>query len=175
MFSHVWLFATPWTVGGQASLFFTISWILLKFVSIELMMPSSHLTLCHPFLLMPSIFPSVSLFLSQLFASDGQSTRVWTSASVLPVNIQGWFPLGLTGMISLQSKGLSRVFSNTAIQKASILQHSAFFIVQLSHSYLTTGQTIALTIGTFVCKVMSLLLNTLSRFVIAFLPRSQVS
>ena len=117
MFSHVWLFATPWTVGGQASLFFTISWILLKFVSIELMMPSSHLTLCHPFLLMPSIFPSVSLFLSQLFASDGQSTRVWTSASVLPVNIQDWFSLGLTGLISLLSKGLSRVFSSTTVWK----------------------------------------------------------
>ena len=97
---------------------------------------------------------------------------VSASASVLPVNIQDWFPLGWTGWISLQSKGLSRVFSNTS-SKASILQCSAFFILQLSHPYMTTGKTIALTRRTFVGKVMSLLYNMLSRLVIAFLPRSK--
>ena len=102
-----------------------------------------------------------------LFTSGGQS--IGASASVLPVNIQGWFPFGLTGLISLLSKGLSRVFSSS---KASILQHSAFFIVHLSHPYMTTGKTIALTRRTFVGKVMSLLFNMLFRLIIAFLPRS---
>ena len=108
---------------------------------------------------------------SQFFASRGQSIGVLASASVLPMNIQDWFRLGLTGLISLLSKGLSRVFSNTASSKASILWCLVFFIVQLSHSYLTTGKTIPLSRWTFVGKVMSLLFNTLSRFVIAFLPR----
>ena len=89
---------------------------------------------------------------SQFFASGGQSIGVSASASVLPVNIQNWFPLGLTGLISLQSKGLSRVFSSS---KASVLQRSAFFTVLLSHPYMTTGKTIALTRWTFVGKVMS--------------------
>ena len=88
-------------------------------------------------------------------------------------NIQDWFPLGLTDWISLQSKGLSRVFSNTTVHKASILQHSAFLMVQLSHLYMTSDKTIALTIWTFVNKVMSLPFNMLSRFVKAFLPRSK--
>ena len=88
------------------------------------------------------------------------------------LNIQDWFSLEWTGLISLQSKGLSSVFSNTSL-KASILRRSAFFIVQLSHPYMTTGKTIALTRWTFVHKVMSLLFNMLSRLVIAFLPRSK--
>ena len=96
--------------------------------------------------------------MSQFFAMGGQSIRV--SASVLPMNIQ-------TGLISLQSKGFSRVFSNITVQKHQ------FFLVELSHSYMTTGKTIALTIWTFVGKAMSLLFHMLSRFVIAFLPRSK--
>ena len=108
--------------------------------------------------------------MSQLFATGGQSIGASASASGLPMNIQDSFPLGLTGFISLQSKGLSRVFSSS---KASILWCSAFFMVQLSHSYTTTGKTIALTIWSFVGKVISLLFNKLSRFVIAFLPRSK--
>ena len=108
--------------------------------------------------------------MSQLFTSGGQSIGVSASASVLPMNTQDWFPLGLTGWISLQSKGLSRVLQHYS-SKASILWHSAFFIVQLSHPYLTTGKTIALTRWTFVGKVMSLLFNMLSRLVITFLPR----
>ena len=106
--------------------------------------------------------------MSQFFVSGSQSIGVSASASVLPMNIQDRFLLGWTGWISLQSKGLSRVFANAIVQKCS-----AFFIVQLSHPYMTTGKTIALTRRTFVGKVMSLLFNMLSRFVIAFLPRSK--
>ena len=118
--------------------------------------------------------------MSQLFASGGQSIGVSASTSVLPMNTQDWSPLGWTDWISLQSKGLSRVFPNTTVQKhqlkkkkASILWCSAFFIVQLSHPYMTTGKTITLTRRTFVGKVMSLLFNMLSRLVITFLPRSR--
>ena len=110
--------------------------------------------------------------MSQLFASGGQSIGVPAPASVLPMFIQDWFPLGLTGLISLQSKGHSSLFQFHS-SKASVLQHSAFFMVQLSHPYMTTGKTIALTRWTFVGKVMSLFFNMLSRLVIAFLPRSK--
>ena len=109
--------------------------------------------------------------MSQLFTSDGQSIVDSASASVLPMNIQDLLPSGWTGWISLQSKGLSRVFSNTTVQKH--LQSSAFFIVQISHPYMTTGKTIALTRQTLVDKVISLLFNMLSRLVITFLPRSK--
>ena len=109
-------------------------------------------------------FPASGSFqTSQLFISGGQNIVVSASASVPPKNIQDWFPLGLTGWISWQSKGLSRVFSNTTrISKESILWCSAFFMVQLSHPYMTTGKTIALTRQTFVGKVTSLLFNMLS-------------
>ena len=108
---------TPWTAAIQASLSFTISWSLLKLISIELVMQSNHLILCHLLLFLPSFPASGSFPVSQLFASDGQSIRALVSASVFPVNIQGWFPLGWTGLISLLSKGLSRVFSSTTIWK----------------------------------------------------------
>ena len=108
--------------------------------------------------------------MSQFFTSSGQSFGVSASASVLPMNIQDYFPLGWTGWISLLSKEL-RSLLQYHNSKASILQHSAFFMVQLSHPYMTAGKTIALTRQTFVSKVMSLLLNTLSRFLKAFLPR----
>ena len=115
-------------------------------------------------------FPvSGSFLINCLFASGGQSIGV--SASVLPVNIQSWFPLGLTGWIFLQPKGLSRVFANNTFQKNSILWRSVFFMVQLSDSYMTTGKAIVLTIRTFVGKVISLLFNMLSRIVTDFLPR----
>ena len=109
--------------------------------------------------------------MSWLFTSGGQSIGASASASVLP-NIQGWFPLGLTGLISVLPKGLSSLLLHHNL-KASILQGSAFFRIQLSHSYMTTGKIIASTIWTFVDKVASLLFNTLSRFIIAFLPRSK--
>ena len=108
-------------------------------------------------------FPASGSFpMSQFFASDGQSIGASTSASVLPMNIQDWFPLGWSGWISLLSKGLSRVFSKHHSSKALILQCSAFFIVQFSHPYMPTGKTVVLTRWAFVGKVMSLLFNMLS-------------
>ena len=111
-----------WFAAHQAPLSFTISWSLLKFLSIEsVMLSSNHLILCYP-LLLPSIFPSIRVFpMSRLFISGGQSIRASALASVLPKNIQGWFPLGVTGLISLQSKGPSRVFSTS--QFKSILPY----------------------------------------------------
>ena len=123
--SYVQLFETPWTVTHEASLSFTISGSLLKLMSIKSVMPSNLLILCHPLLLLPSIsvipfssclqsFPASGSFLmSLLFASDSQSTGASASAWILPMNIQDWFPLELTGWISLLSKGLSTGFSNT--------------------------------------------------------------
>ena len=152
LLSRVWLFATPWTAALKASLTFTISQSLLKLMSIDSMMPSNHLIICGPLLLLPSIFPSIRVFpVSWLFASDGQSVGAsastsgsfpmnWffalggqnvgasASASGLSMNIQDWFPLGLTGLISLQSTGFSRVFSNNTV----LLQHHQFFGTQPS-------------------------------------------
>ena len=117
--SRVWLLATPWVAACQAFLSITNSWSLLKLMSIEAVMASNHLILCCPLLLLPSIFPSIRVFskVSQFFASGSQSIGVSALASALPMNIQDWFPLGWTGWISLQSKGLSRGFSNTIVQK----------------------------------------------------------
>ena len=144
--SHPRLFETPWTAAHQASLSITNSQNQPKHVSIESVMPSNHLILCLPFSHLQSFPASGSFQRSQLFASGGQSTGV--SASVFPMNIQNWFPLQLTGLI-LQSKGLSRVFSNTTVQKhqffGTLYDHKAFFMVQFSHPYMTTGKTIALT------------------------------
>ena len=118
-------------------------------------------------------FPESGSFkMSQLFASGGQGIGVSASTSVLPMNTRDWSPLGWTGWVSLQSMGLSRVFSNPTVQKHQFFGTPAFFIIQLSHPYMTTGKTIALTTRTFVDKVMSLLFNMLSRLVITFLPRS---
>ena len=125
----------------------------------------------HPLLsppLLPSIFPSISLFIiNKLFESGGQS--IGASVSVLPMNIQIWFPLGLTNLISLPSTGLSRVFSSTTVQKHQFFGCSVLFMVQLSYPYLSTGKNIALTIWTFVDKAMSLLFNMLSRFLLCCL------
>ena len=117
--SHVQLFATPWTAARQASLSLTISQSLPKFMFIAWVMPSSHLILWHPLILLLLIFPSIRDFsMSHLLASDDQNTGASASASVLPVNIQDWFPfLGLTGLISLLSKGLWGIFSNTSVQR----------------------------------------------------------
>ena len=140
-----------------------------KPMSIELVMPSNHLILCHPLLLLPSIFPSIRVFqMSQLFASGGQSTGF--SFNISPSN-------GHPGLISfrmywldlLAAQGTLKSLLQYHSSKASILQRSAFFTLQLSHSYMTTGKTIALTRWTFVGKVMSLVFNMLSRLVITFL------
>ena len=124
--NHVRLLVTPWTAAPQASLSITNSRSLPKLMSIELVMPSNHLILCRPLLLLPHSFPTSESFqISQLFAFGRQNIGVSASTSVLPVNTQDWFPLGWTGWISLQSKGLSRVFSNTTVQKHQ------FFCTQL--------------------------------------------
>ena len=127
-FSQVWLFAIPGTTACQASLSITNSCSLLKLMSIKWVMPSNHLILGCPLFLLSSIFPSIRVFSNESVAkvSGGQSTGASASALVLPMNIQDWFPLGWTGWISLQSKGLSRVFSNTTVQKHQ------FFSAQLS-------------------------------------------
>ena len=126
-FSRVWLFATPWIAARQAPLSITNSRSLPKLMSIELVMPSKHLILCCPFSSCSQSFPvSGSFQTSQLFTSGSQSTGVSASTSALPMNTQDWSPLGWTGWISLQSKGLSRVFSNTTVQKHQ------FFGAQLS-------------------------------------------
>ena len=140
-------------------------------MSIESVMPSNHLILCYPILLPPSIFPSIRVFSSEsVLHIRWQSIGVSASASVLPMNIQGWFPSGWTGLISLQSKGLSSLLQYHS-SKTPILWWSAFFMAQLSHPYMTTGEAIILTRWTFVGKIMSLLFNMLSRLVMAFLPR----
>jgi len=114
--SSVWLFATPWTAACQASLSFTISWSLLKLMSIESVIPSNHLTLCCPFSSCSQFFPASGSFpIGQFFASGGQSIGVSASPSVLPMNTQDWSPLGRTYWISLLSKGLSRVLFSTII------------------------------------------------------------
>ena len=125
----------PRTAALQASLSITNSRSLFKFMSIESVMPSNHLILCHPLLLLPSIFPSIRVFSNESAASGGQSIGVLASTSDLPMNTQDWSPLEWTGWISLQSKGLSRVFSNTTVQKHQFL--GAQLALQ-SNSYIHT-------------------------------------
>ena len=128
-FSRVWLPATPWTAALQASLSITNSWSLLKLMSLESLMPSNRLIICHPLLLLPSILPSIRVFANELVLHI-RWPKYWSfSFSISPsMNIQDWFPLGLTGWISLLSKGLSRVFSNTTVQKLNSL------VLSLLHS-----------------------------------------
>ena len=162
--------ATPWTASCQASLFLTISQGLPKFMFIRSVMLSSYLILWLLFFFCPWSFPpSGTSPMSHLCASDDQNTRTSASASVLPVNIQAWSPSRLTGLITLLSKGLSGVFSSTTVRR-----HQFFDVLPSlqSSSHVTTWKNKALTIQTFVCRVISLLFNTLSRFVIAFLPIS---
>ena len=153
-------------------MFFTISWSLLKLMSIESMMPSNHLILCHPLLLLPSIFPNI---------------RVFSNESALPIRWPKYWSFSFSmrpsdeysGLISFRTDwfdllAVQVILKNLLQHHSSVLQRSAFFIVQLSHPYMTTGKTIALTRQTFVSKVMSPLFNMLSRLVIAFLPRASV-
>ena len=144
-FSCARLFVTPWTAARQASLSITISQSSLRLMSIDSVMTCSHLIFCHPLSSCPQSLPAQESYpMSQLFTWGGQSTGASALASVLPKKSQGWSPSECTGWISLQSKGLSRVFSNHS-SKASILWCSAFLTVQLSHQYMTTGKTRALT------------------------------
>ena len=172
MLSHVYLFEASWTTAHQASLSFTISQSWLRLMSIESVMPSNQLILCHPLLLLPSIFPSSRVFPSEL-ALHIRWPKYW-SFSISPSNEYSelisfridWFDL-------LAVQGTLKSLLHHHNSKASILRCSVFFRVPLSHPYMTTGKTMALTRRTFVGKVMSLLLNMLSRLVIAFLPRSR--
>ena len=141
LLSHVWLFVTLWTVARQAPLSSNISWSLLRFMSIESVMLSNHLILCTPFsFCLQSFRESGSFPVSQFFLTGGQSIGASTSTSVLSMNIQDWFPLGLTGLIFLQFKRHSRVLSSTIIQKHQFFDAQPLwtFMVQLSHRYMTT-------------------------------------
>ena len=140
-----------------------------KPMSIESVMPSNHLILSHPLLLLPSIFPSIRVFSNESALHIRWPKYCSFSFNISPSNEHpGLISFRMDWLISLQSKGLSRVFSNTTVQKHQFFLSSAFFTVQLSHPYMTTGKTIALTRWTFVCKVMSLLFNMLSRLIITF-------
>ena len=173
--SQVRLFATPWIAARQASLSITNSWSSLRLTSIKLVMPSSHLILCHPLLLLPPIPPSI---------------RVFSNESTLRMRWPNYWSFSFSINPSKEHPGLISIFRmdwldllvvqgtlKSLLQhhssKTSILRRSAFFTVQLSHPYMTTGKTIALTRWTFVGKVMSLLFNMLSTLVITFLPRSK--
>ena len=171
---HVWLFVIPWTAVGQTSLSLTISWSLLKLTSITSVMPSNHLVLCRPLLLLPTIPPSIRVFSNESVLRV-RWPKYWSfSFSISPSN-------EYSGLISFRID----CFDLLVVQRTlkSLLQHrsskasvhwcSTVFMVQLSHPYMTAGKTIGLTIQAFVGKVMSLLFNVLSRFVIAFLPRSK--
>ena len=152
----------------------TISGSLLKLMFIKSVMPSNLLILCCSLLLLPSIFPASGSFLmNQFFTSGGQSIGALDSASVLPVNIQGWFPLGQTGLSPCCLRDTQESAPAPQLEGINYLALRLFYC-QLSHPYLTTGKIIALAIWTFVGKVSFLLFNTPSRFVIAFLPRSKV-
>ena len=173
--SRVWLFATPWITACQASLSITNSRSLLKLMPIESVMPSSHLVLCHPLLLLPLILPSIRIFSSESTLGV-RWPKYWSfSFSISPSSEHpGLISSRIDWLDLLVVQGTLKSLLQHHSSKASILQHSAFFIVQLSHPYMTTGKTIALTRWTFVGKVMSLLFTMPSRLVITFLPRSKL-
>ena len=143
-------------------------------MSIESVMPSNYLILCHPLLLLPSIFPSIRVF-SNESALHIRWPKYWSfSFSISPSNeYSGLISFRIDWLDLIEVQGTLKSLLQHHSSKASILRHSAFFMVQLSHPYMTTGKTIALTRWTFVSKVMSPLFNTLSRFVVGFLPRSK--
>ena len=165
---------TPWTAAYQASLSFTTSWSLLKRLSIESVMPSNRLILCHPLLLLPSIFPNIRVFSNEL-AVHIRWPKYWSfSFSISPSNeYSGLISLRIDWFDLLAFQGTLKSLLQHHNSKASILKCSAFFMVQFSHLYMTTGKNIALTIQTIVGKVMSLLFNMLYRLVMTFLPRSK--
>ena len=165
---------TPQTAECQASLSITSSWSLLKLMSIESVMPSKHLILSHPLFLSPSIFPSIRIF-SKESVRHIRWPKYWSfSFSISPSNEHsGLISFRMDWLDPLAVQGTLKSLLQHKSSRASILQRSAFFTVQLSHPYMTTGKTIALTRWTFVGKVMSLLFNMLSRLVITFLPRSK--
>ena len=173
-FSRVRLLLTLWTAACQASLSITNSGSLLKLMSIESVMPPNYLILCRPLLLLPSILPSIRLF-SNESALRIRWPKYWSfSFNITPSNEhQGLISFRMDWLDLLAVWGTCKRLLQHHSSKASILRRSAFFTVQLSHSYMTTGKTIALTRQTFVSKVMSLFFNMLSRLVITFLPRNK--
>ena len=172
--SRVQLFVTPWTTECQASLSITHSRSLLKLMSIESVMPSNYLLLCRSLLLLPSIFPSI-----RVFSNESVLHIRWSKCLSFSFNISSFYEY--LGLISFRMDWLDLLAVQGTLKsllqhhnlKASVPQCSGFFIVQLSHPYMTTGKTIALTRRSFAGKVMSLLFNMLSRLVITFLPRSK--
>ena len=172
--SRVQLFVSPWTEACQASLSITSSQSLLKLMSIESVMPSNHLILCCPLLLLPSVFPSIRVFSSESVTRI-RWPKYWSfNFSISRSNEHsGLISFRMDWLDILAVQGTLQSLLQHHSSKASILSRSAFFIVQLSHPYMTTEKTIALTRRTFVGKVMSLLFNMLSRLVITLLPRSK--
>ena len=163
-------FETPWTVACQVCLSITNSWRLVKLMSVESMMPSNHLILCCPLLLMPSIFPSIRIFSSESVLCIRWPKYWCFSFNISPSNeYSGLISCRIDWLDLLAVQGTLKSLLQHHSSKASFHQRSAFFIVQVSYPYMTSGKTIALTRWTFIGKVMSLL----SRLVIAFLPRSK--
>ena len=165
---------TPRTATLQASLSFTVSRSLVKFMSIESVMPSNHLIFCRSLLLLPSIFPSIRVFANES-AFRIRWPKYWSFSFNISPSTQhsGLISFRMDWLDLLAVQGTIKSLLQYHSSKAPILRHSAFFIIQLSHPYTTTGKTIALTRQTFVCEVMSLLFNMLSRLVTTFLPRSK--
>ena len=165
---------TPWTAARQASLSFTTSWSLFKLKSVESMIPSNHVILCRPLLLLPAIFSSIMVFPNEL-ALCIRWPKDWNfSFSISPSNeYSGLISFRISWFDLLAVQGIVKSLLQHHSSKALVFQCSAFFMVQLSHPYVTTGKTITLTRRTFVCKVMSLLFNMLFRFVVTFLPRNK--
>ena len=158
---HVWLFETPWTAAHQASLSITNSRSSLKLMSIELVMPSNHLILWHPLLLLPSMFPSIRVFSNESVLLIRWPNYWSFSFSISPSNeYSGLISFRMDWLDLLSVQEILKSLLQHHSSKVSIIQCSAFFIVQLSHPYMTTGKTIALSRWTFVCKVMSLLFLT---------------
>ena len=163
---------TPWTTTHQASLSITNSQSLLKFMSIKSAMPSNHLILYHPLLLLPSIFPSIRVF-SNVSVGCIRWPKYWSFHINPSIEYSRLISFRIDWFDLLAVQGTLKNLLQYRSSKALILQYSAFFMVQFSHPYMTTGKTTALTRWTFVSKVMSLIFNTWSRFVTAFLPRSK--
>ena len=165
---------TPWTVACQVSLSITSSQSLLKLMSIESVMPSNHLFIYRPLLLPPSIFPSMKVYSNELILHIRWPNYWSFSFSICPSNeYPGLISCRMDWLDILAVQGTLKSLLQHRSSKTSVLQHSAFFMEQLSYPNMTTGKTLALTVWTFVSKVMSLLFNMLSRFVIAFLLRSK--
>ena len=164
-----------WPHGPQHArlpMSFTISWTLLKLMSIESVIPSNNLMLCHPFLLLPSIFPSIRVFSNESVLRI-RWPKYWSLSFNISTDVEGLISFRMDWLDLLGVQGTHKCLLQHHILKASILQHSALFMVQLSHPYMTTGKTINSIGWTFVGKIMSLVFTMLSRLAIDFLPRSK--